>query len=171
MQCNVSDNLFRSYPYIHILDSMHLPFPLLFLLTPKEPDHLARKGLAERANELVIPVARGGRSEKCCTEGQLLVCQDIEINPQLLIRNGDINILGIHFTFSNDIEPHGLVYKTEAGDEAVITYSEVTGNMFGSIKTREGRSYAIEKCEGGHVVKEYDVASFPGDIGQQVKEE
>ena len=160
----MKSKFFRQFDRITL--SMQLPFPLLFLLTSTEPDDLA-----ERANELVIPVARGGRSEKCCTEGQLLVCQDIEINPQLLIRNGDINILGIHFTFSNDIEPHGLVFKTEAGDEAVIIYSEVTGNMFGSIKTRVGRSYAIEKCEGGHVVKEYDVASFPGDIGQKVKEE
>ena len=150
---------------------MHLPFPLLFLLTQRA--ERAERG--EGANELVIPVARArvahGSSEKCCTEGHLLVCQDIDINPQLLIRKGDINILGIHFRFSNDIEPLGLVYKTEAGDEAVITYSENTGNMFGGIKTREGRSFAIEKCESGHVVKEYDVASFPGDIGQKVKEE
>ena len=150
------------------IDIMQVPFPLLFLLTSTEPDYLA-----ERANELVIPVARDAhrKSEKCCTEGQLLVCQDIDINPQLLLRKGDIRILGNRYIFSNDIEPHGLVYKTEAGDEAVITYNEATGNMFGSVKTTEGRSYAIEKCEGGHVVKEYDVASFPGDIGQKVKEE
>ena len=116
---------------------MHLPFPLLFLLTQRAE----RAERAEGANELVIPVARArvaqGSSEKCCTEGHLLVCQDIDINPQLLIRKGDINILGIHFRFSNDIEPLGLVYKTEAGDEAVITYSENTGTCLGA--SRPGR--------------------------------
>ena len=118
-----------------------------------------------------IPISKNLESESCCNESNLLTCERVNVNPTMLLEGQGLTILGISFTFYNDIEPHGLVYKTEAGDEAVITYNEDTGNMFGSVKTREGRSYAIEKCEGGHVVKEYDIASFPGDIGQKVKEE
>ena len=114
-----------------------------------------------------IPIGKNLESENCCTESNLLTCERVNVNPALLLEGqNDFTILGISFTFSNDIEPHGLVYKTEAGDEAVITYNEDTGNMFGSVKTREGRSYAIEKCEGGHVVKEYDMASFTEDQGK-----
>ena len=82
-----------------------------------------------------------------------------------MLGHADLTILGIRFTFSNLIEPYGFVYKTGAGDEAVITYREVTGNMFGSIKTTNGKSFAIERCHGGHVVKEYDVASLGEDEG------
>ena len=139
---------------------MKLPTPLLFLMIPTDPD-------VERADELVIPVARdgNGKSEKCCTEAHLLVCQDIDINRKLLFRKGDIKILGNTYTYSNPIDPHGLVYKTKAGDEAVITFRWNKGNMFGSIKTSEGRSFAIEKCAGGHVIKEYDMKSFAEDQG------
>ena len=113
-----------------------------------------------------IPVPKNIQPERCCNEDNLLTCERVNVNPSMLLEGlDDITINGISFTFSNDIEPHGLVYKTEAGDEAVITYNEDTGNMFGSVKTSDGRSFAIEKCAGGHVVKEYDVASFPGDIG------
>ena len=119
-----------------------------------------------------IPTSKNEKPESCCNEDNLLTCERVNVEPSMLFNDKDVlTILGMRFTFSNNIEPHGFVYKTEAGDEAVITYREVTGNMFGSVKTREGRSFAIEKCEGGHVVKEYDVASFPGDIGQKVKEE
>ena len=139
---------------------MKLPTPLLFLMIPTDPD-------IERANELLIPVARdaNGKSEKCCTEAHLLLCQDIDINRKLLFRKRDIKILGNTYTYSNHIDPHGLVYKTKAGDEAVITFRGNKGNMFGSIKTSEGRSFAIEKCVGGHVIKEYDMKSFAEDQG------
>ena len=43
------------------------------------------------------------------------------------------------------------MYKTEAGDKAVTTYREGTGNVSGCVKTRDGRSFAIEKCAGRHV--------------------
>ena len=37
-----------------------------------------------------------------------------------------------------------LVLKLpQAGDEAVITYSQQTGNLFGSFKTHDGKSYAL----------------------------
>ena len=116
-----------------------------------------------------IPMPKNAEPESCCNEDNLLTCESVNVDPAMLMNSqDDLTILGIRFTFSNHIEPHGFVYKTRAGDEAVITYREASGNMFGSIKTREGRSFAIEKCKGGHVVKEYDIASFPGDTGQKV---
>ena len=118
-----------------------------------------------------IPISKNLESESCCKESNLLTCESVDVHPAMLMEGqDDLTILGISFTFSNDIEPHGLVYKTEAGDEAVITYNEDTGNMFGSVKTTEGRSYAIEKCEGGHVVKEYDMKSFTEDQGKTISE-
>ena len=53
--------------------------------------------------------------------------------------------------------------KTAEGDEAVISYNEASGNVFGSMKTHDGKSYALEKCHLGHVWKEFDVASFGPD--------
>merc|ERR1712110_356418 len=101
-----------------------------------------------------IPVPKNLQPESCCNEDNLLTCERVKVNPDMLLEGlDDITINGISFTFSNDIEPHGLVYKTEAGDEAVITYNEDTGNMFGSVKTSDGRSFAIEKCAGGHIFK------------------
>ena len=136
---------------------MQLPIPLLFLMTPAVHEN--------KESELLTPVSRDPRSESCCFEDHLLECQHIDIQPGLLIRKKEIKILGISFTFSNHIAPHGFVYMSQAGDEAVITYNDVSRNMFGGVKTREGKSFAIEKCEGGHVVKEYDVKSFNEDQG------
>ena len=111
-----------------------------------------------------IPVQKNGKPEKCCNENNLFTCESVNVDPEMLGQD-DLTILGIRFTFSNRIEPHGFVYKTEAGDEAVITNREASGNMFGSVKTTDGKSFAIERCHGGHVVKEYDVASLGEDEG------
>ena len=62
--------------------------------------------------------------------------------------------------FHSDVPPHGRVFKSLSGDEAVFTINEKTGNMFGSLKTREGRSFALEKCLHSHVWIEFDVAMF-----------
>ena len=115
--------------------------------------------------DLITRIPNQKEPEKCCNEANLLTCESVNVDPDMLMQEDDISILGIPFTFSNRIEPNGFAYKTEAGDEAVITYREVTRNMFGSVRTREGRSFAVEKCKGGHVLKEYDVASFGGDEG------
>ena len=68
--------------------------------------------------------------------------------------------MGIDFSFSNDIEPHGYVYKNVLGDEAIIDFHPDTGALFGSINTHDGKSYAIEKCSNIHIWKEFDVDSF-----------
>ena len=49
------------------------------------------------------------------------------------------------------------------GDEAVISYNEETGNMFGTLKMASGSSFAMEKCDNGHVWKEFDVSTFIPD--------
>ena len=43
-------------------------------------------------------------------------------------------------------------------------YNKKSGNIFGSLTTHDGKSFAIEKCHHGHVWKEFDVSSFKEDI-------
>ena len=79
-----------------------------------------------------------------------------------------ISFKDINLTFHSTIEPNGFVYKNSAGDEAVITYNPNTGNMFGSFKTHQDKSYAIEKCHYGYVWKEFNVSSFGDDVVEKI---
>ena len=58
------------------------------------------------------------------------------------------------------------VYKTAAGDEAIISYNPQTGGIIGSLHTQDGRSFALEKCGGSYIFEEFDVASFPTEGGE-----
>merc|ERR1712048_1107169 len=98
--------------------------------------------------------------EACCNEEHLLLCTEITVDPVVLLSGEDINILGSDLVFDSTVEPHGFVYHNSLGDEAVITYNNKTGNMFGTLTTHDDKSYAIEKCHHGHVIKEYDLSSF-----------
>ena len=134
-------------------------------------ENLIYLSLGTLASKSLVSFPKGNSTrsiEVCCNDKNLGICLNAEVNPDLLLDEKDISILDIDLVFHSTIQPNGFVYKNSAGDEAVITYREASGNMFGSVKTREGRSFAIEKCKGGHVVKEYDIASFPGDTGQKV---
>ena len=102
-------------------------------------------------------------SDVCCNARNLLTCQDASVDPAVLIAGLDLKIAGVTVSFASTVQPNGYVYKNAAGDEAIITFNRVTGNMFGSFKTNEGRSYGIEKCASGHTWKEYDVLSFKAD--------
>ena len=43
--------------------------------------------------------------------------------------------------------------------------------MFGTLKTHDDQSYAIEKCHHGHVIKEFDLTSFEDfEIGDELTE-
>ena len=84
----------------------------------------------------------------------------VTVDPNILRKGEDITINGLDFQFHNNPQPRAFTYHTEAGDEAVITYNEATGSLFGSVKTVAGKSFAIEKCHGGHVWKEFDVSTF-----------
>ena len=50
----------------------------------------------------------------------------------------------------------------------MITYSQNTGNIFGSFKTNGGKSFSLEKCQNGYVWKEYEVGTFGEDVVQQI---
>ena len=58
------------------------------------------------------------------------------------------------------------MYKTAAGDEAIISYNPQTGGIIGSLHTQDGRSFALEKCGGSYIFEEFDVASFPTEGGE-----
>merc|ERR1712110_570758 len=75
--------------------------------------------------DLITRIPNQKEPEKCCNEANLLTCESVNVDPDMLMQEDDISILGIPFTFSNRIEPNGFAYKTETGDEAVITYREV----------------------------------------------
>ena len=99
--------------------------------------------------------------ETCCSnEEHLLLCTQVTVDPAVLLSGKDINILGSTLVFDSTVEPHGFVYHNTHGDEAVITYNNKTGNMFGRMSTHEDKHYFIEKCHYGQVIKEYDLSSF-----------
>ena len=84
--------------------------------------------------------------------------------------NQDISFNDIKLSFSNSIDPHGKVYKNKQGDEAIINYSEETGDIIGSLRTHDGHSYELETCgdEGDYIFKEFDLTSDP-DEGDDVE--
>ena len=92
------------------------------------------------------------------------------VDPDLLINQEDISILDIDLQFNSTIYPNGYVYKNNEGDEAIITYNQETGNMFGSFKTHLDTSYAIEKCHHGYVWKTFDVGSFGEDVVEKISQ-
>ena len=49
-----------------------------------------------------------------------------------------------------------------------MTYNQETGNMFGSFKTHQDKSYAIEKCHHSYVWKEFNVTSFGDDVVENI---
>ena len=95
-------------------------------------------------------------------------CLSAAVDPELLLSKEDISILDTDLAFHSTIQPNGFVYKNSAGDEAVITFNQDTDNMFGSFKTHQDKSYAIEKCHHGYVWKEFNVTSFGEDVVQKI---
>merc|ERR1712073_197583 len=65
--------------------------------------------------------------------------------------------------FSNFIPPHARTYKTEMGDEAIISYNPKTGSITGTLHTEDGRGFALEKCGDSYIFEEFDEDNFPGD--------
>ena len=93
------------------------------------------------------------REDLCCSEENLLYCEEVNFNPEVITTKTEINILETVLYRSNTVEPNGFVYKNNWLDEAVLSYSKKTGNLFGSFHV-QGREYEIEKCAIGHVLKE-----------------
>ena len=116
------------------------------------------------AKELLgFPRAEVRSSQACCDEKNVKSCLNIQVDASIVGDDERITIYGIDLDFSNTVDPHGFVYKNSLGDEAVISIDSSTKNVFGSMKTHDGRSFSIEKCSTGHVWKEYDVSSFGTD--------
>ena len=103
------------------------------------------------------------RRELCCNEPHILTCKKVKFNLKKISKEKMI-IFGISFIFTNEIEPHGLAYKNELGDEAIISFNAVKGNLFGSISTHDGKSFSIEKCKNSHMWKEFNMNSFHKNI-------
>jgi len=116
----------------------------------------------------LFQMTRSTSQEICCQDSHVSSCFDVTVDPEALLFEGELTINGIDFLFSNEIPPNGFVYKNSLADEAVISYNENSGNMFGTLKTHDGRSYAIERCNEGHVWKEFDVSSFGPDEAESM---
>ena len=103
--------------------------------------------------------------EQCCKASNVKSCYNaMNIKVKKIEQRKDLNIQGIKLSFNSTVEPNGIVYKNEQGDEAVFTLvvrdPEDDVQMFGSLKTRDGKSYALERCKRRSVWIEYDAASF-----------
>ena len=94
--------------------------------------------------------------ELCCTEDNLMQCDPVTVSPELLLTGENINLLGTDLSFSNTVQPNGFTYRSKEGEEAVFTYNNRTGNMFGSFTNTKGESYEIQRCLHGHVIKQYE---------------
>ena len=108
--------------------------------------------------------------EVACQDNNLKACHDADVDSSLTLNKEDININGIDLQFQSTVEPNGFVYKNIQGDEAVITVNPRTGRMFGSLKTHDEKSYAIERGQGGYVWKEFDTRSFEREIPVKTNE-
>ena len=110
------------------------------------------------------------RSTELCCDKDTLSCYDVDVDPESLLSDENISINGIELAFSNTVPPHGHTYKTDKGDEAVISYNKETGNIFGSLKTNDGKSFALEKCGNGYIFEEFDLHAFPAEEGEELEE-
>jgi len=108
----------------------------------------------------------------CCLGHNQKSCVEAGVDTSLLKSGKDLNLEGVTLSFSNRIPPNGYVYKSRAGDQAVITLDDKTGDKFGTFKTIKGKAFALEKCSSGHVWIEYNVRSFKTDVkdGIQIKQ-
>ena len=122
-------------------------------------------GAARGNNDPLISLPRDGStgSEECCSDQNIETCVTAAVNTDTFLSKGNISILVADLVFHSTVNPNGQVYKNAVGDEAVITYNDQTGNMFGTFKTHQGKSYALEPCGSGHVWKEFNVSSFGQD--------
>ena len=106
-------------------------------------------------------------SELCCQGSKLLSCQDITLNvdnmTQLELAE-KVLFQDKVFNFINDVEPNGRFFKSSDGDNIIFTINKKLGSLFGSIKTMDERSFGIEMCRNGYVLKEFDMDAFPQEI-------
>ena len=122
------------------------------------------------AAELFTPNPGAEKAACCNLDDHLLSCISVKVNADIIFTgqdqdNHDISFNGVKLSFSNPIDPHGKVYKNKQGDEAIINYSKETGEIIGSLRTHDGRSYELETCgDGGdYIFKEFDLTPDPDE--------
>ena len=120
---------------------------------------------------MTIKKGRARSNDASCNDNFLRTCLDAEVNPRLVRDKENISINGVDLQLKSTVEPNGLVYKNDEGDEAIITVNPRTGNMFGSIKTHDGKSYSIEKGQNGYVWKDFETRSFKPEIPERTTEQ
>ena len=81
----------------------------------------------------------------------------MDVDVEALHDKEDITFGNYTLKFSNSIPPHGQVYKSDKGDEAVISYSPDTNTIIGSLMTEDGKSFALEKCGKNYIFEEFDL--------------
>jgi len=117
-------------------------------------------GLVVSSKELFSTPQVNSRSAEPCCDKNTISCYDVEVDTGSLHTENGISINGMALEFSNRVPPHGYVYKTVLGNEAVISFNEETGNVFGTLKTHDGRSFALEKCGNNYIFEEFDLHTF-----------
>ena len=111
---------------------------------------------------------RSSRSvDVTCNDNHLSLCLDVDVNPNLIRNKEDININGVDLELKSTVEPNGLVYRNDDGDEAIITLNPKTGNMFGSLKTHDEKTYSIEKGFRGYIWKDFNTRAFKPEIPEK----
>ena len=117
----------------------------------------------------MAPDGSNSAEDECCSGQNIQTCVIAAVNSETFHNKTNISILSTNLTFHSTvpvdlaIELRGKVYKNAEGDEAVITYNNLNGNMFGTFKTHQDKSFALEHCQSGHFWKEFNVTSFGRD--------
>jgi len=107
-----------------------------------------------------VPAPTSRSAEPCCDK-DTLTCYDVDVDPDSLLSEEDLTMNGITLQFSNSVPPNARVYTTSEGDEAIINYNKKTGNIIGTLKTHDGKAFALEKCGNNYIFEEFDVEAFP----------
>ena len=103
--------------------------------------------------------------EMCCQDPNYISCTEITLNFEDFDTEEmkKISVNGINLEFASLVPPTGFVYRNEQGDEAVFSYNKINGHLFGDISTHDGKTFEIESCHHGHVIKEVDVSHLKND--------
>ena len=107
-----------------------------------------------------VPAPTSRSAEPCCDK-DTLTCYDVDVDPDSLLSEEDLTMNGVTLQFSNYVPPNARVYTTSEGDEAIISYNKNTGNIIGTLKTHDGKAFALEKCGNNYIFEEFDVEAFP----------
>ena len=109
-----------------------------------------------------VPAPTSRSAEPCCDK-DTLTCYDVDVDPDSLLSEEDLTMNGVTLKFSNSVPPNARVYTTSEGDEAIISYNKNTGNIIGTLKTHDGKAFALEKCGNNYIFEEFAVQSFPAE--------